>query len=326
VLKSKLTSLFWQAQRLRDNRWAGRDCRLDRAVIAGQMGIPPGGRRVQGWGLGFDEQWSCGITSMLDLLHADVATQVFWLEAVRPTYLGTYPSNLAALLDIWEAEGIGGLKLDQVICQSEMLLPGLAERCERVLGAKMLSNYSTGEMGYITIECPDCGQQHVQDEGVYVEVLDDDGRPCGVGETGRVAVTLLHNFAMPLIRYEIGDYAEVGRPCSAGRGLSSLGRILGRRRNMLVLPDGSKRWPTFGSRRFAKIAAVEQFQLVQQSVGKIEARFRVGEPLTAMQRDALAVAVGEALGYPFEVEITEFSGPIPRSRRGKFEEFISNVA
>ena len=35
---------------------------------------------------------------------------------------------------------------------------------------------------------------------------------------GRIVVTALNNFATPLIRYEIGDYAEVGEICSCGRG------------------------------------------------------------------------------------------------------------
>ena len=76
-----------------------------------------------------------------------------------------------------------------------------------------------------------------------MEVLDNHGRPCKEGETGRVVLTDLHNFTMPLIRYEIGDYAEVGPPCACGRGLPVLARILGRSRNMLTLPAGDRIWP-----------------------------------------------------------------------------------
>jgi phenylacetate-coenzyme A ligase PaaK-like adenylate-forming protein len=61
-----------------------------------------------------------------------------------------------------------------------------------------------------------------------VEVLDEEGRPCAPGETGRVVATSLNNFAMPLIRYETGDTAEVGAPCPCGRGLPVLTRIMGR--------------------------------------------------------------------------------------------------
>ena len=61
-------------------------------------------------------------------------------------------------------------------------------------------------------------------------MLDGQGKPCGVGEIGRVVVTPLSNFAMPLIRYDVGDTAEVGPPCACRRGLPVLTRIIGRDR------------------------------------------------------------------------------------------------
>jgi phenylacetate-CoA ligase len=76
---------------------------------------------------------------------------------------------------------------------------------------------------------------------VLVEILDAQGRPCRPGEIGRVVATPLHNVAMPLLRYELDDYAEVGQACACGRGLPVIRRILGRRQNMLRLPDGGER-------------------------------------------------------------------------------------
>ena len=65
---------------------------------------------------------------------------------------------------------------------------------------------------------------------MILEILDEAGRPCGPGETGRVVLTDLHNFATPLIRYEIGDYAEAAGPCPCGRGLPVATRLRGQRR------------------------------------------------------------------------------------------------
>ena len=77
--------------------------------------------------------------------------------------------------------------------------------------------YSSQEVGYIALQCPENESYHIQAENVLVEILDDDGLPCEPGEVGRVVVTALHNLATPLLRYDIGDYAEVGSPCSCGR-------------------------------------------------------------------------------------------------------------
>ena len=79
--------------------------------------------------------------------------------------------------------------------------------------------YSCEEAGYIALQCPQAEHYHCQSESVLVEVLDDEGRPCTPGQVGKVVLTALHNFAMPLIRYENQDYAEVGPPCACGRGL-----------------------------------------------------------------------------------------------------------
>src|SRR3546814_12503103 len=78
---------------------------------------------------------------------------------------------------------------------------------------------------------------------------------------------------MPLLRYEIGDFATVGAASPCGRGLPVLDRILGRVRNMLVTPDGQRIWPAFGTQTLVKVAPIRQYQFVQLDRTTIEARF-----------------------------------------------------
>ena len=122
--------------------------------------------------------------------------------------------------------------------------PELRAACRDLWGVPLHDVYSANELGYIALQCPESEQYHVMSECALVEVIDGDGRPCRPGETGRLVLSSLHNYAMPLLRYEIGDYAEVGDQCPCGRGLPLLNRIAGRERNMLVLPDGRQHWPT----------------------------------------------------------------------------------
>ena len=112
--------------------------------------------------------------------------------------------------------------------------------------------YSAAEAGYLALQCPQQEHYHIQSESALVEVLDEAGNPCRPGETGTMVVTPLHNFAMPLIRYAIGDIAEVGAPCACGRGLPVLARLLGRVRQMLVLPSGARRYGNVGDLAFAR--------------------------------------------------------------------------
>jgi phenylacetate-CoA ligase len=159
---------------------------------------------------------------------------------------------------------------------------------------------------------------------VILELLNADGSNCAPGETGRVVITPLHNFAMPLIRYEIGDYAEAGEPCDCGRGLPVIRRIAGRVRNMLQLPGGGLRFPRFGEYEFASVPAVRQFQVVQKTFDDIEVALVVARPLTAGEEDRLRELILENLGHSFRLAFC-YRDEIPRTASGKFEDFRSEV-
>ena len=132
---------------------------------------------------------------------------------------------------------------------------------------------------------------------------------------------------MPLLRYEIGDYAELGEPCPCGRGLPVLKRILGREQNMLVLPGGERRWPMLSSadiRRMLDIAPIRQYQFLQKSTETIELRLVIARPLTESDETALREFVRDRFGHPFEVEFRCLDD-IPRGRTGKYQDFLSEV-
>lgn len=182
--------------------------------------------------------------------------------------------------------------------------------------------YSSQEVGNIALQCPEGEGYHVMAESVLVEVLDDQGAPCSDGQVGRVVISDLHNFATPLIRYDIGDMAEPGGRCACGRGLPTLRRILGRERNLLLLPDGSRHWPLVGFARFREVAPIQQYQMVQHSRSAVEVRLVCERPLTQDEETRLGDVIRGALGYPFDLDFIYFAGELPRSPGGKFEEFV----
>lgn len=330
VRRSGLNGLIWMAMTLREHLWQRRDFSRPLAVIRAQLAVEDTARRgvtSVDWGAPVNHLFASGPSYGLNL-QTDIARQAEWLRQIMPTYLLTYPSNLAALLDLAEADpeqraGLGRLK--QVRTISETLNNSLRERCQRVLGVGIADLYSTQEVGVIAIECPQGGGYHVMSEGFVVELLRDDGLPCVEGESGRVVVTDLHNFATPLIRYDLGDLAEADGPCSCGRGLPKIRRILGRERNQLRLPDGRRVWPASGLRRFSEVP-VRQYQLIQLTLEKLEVRLHVARPLSTEERYAIAEHVRQSLGHPFEIDVVDFSAPLPLGPGGKFEQFVSRVA
>jgi phenylacetate-CoA ligase len=162
---------------------------------------------------------------------------------------------------------------------------------------------------------------------VFLEIVDEQGKPCLPHQPGRVLITTLHNFATPLIRYELGDYAEFGDPCPCGRGLPVIKKILGRKRNRLIFPDGRSEFPYLGEHGQIESkmdVIVYQFQIVQHSVEEIEFKVVTSRPFTEEESLWVVSLVQENLGYPFHVTITLLDD-IPKGPTGKFEEFVSKI-
>ena len=128
---------------------------------------------------------------------------------------------------------------------------------------------------------------------------------------------------MPLIRYAIGDYAELGGPCPCGRGLPVLQRIPGRQRNRVVLPDGRRTWPDV-SALWAAIPDVEQIQLIRHGPDHVEVRYAREQPLSPAEEHAGGQRIHQALGCPFRLTFTR-QDTIARQPNGKYETFFADI-
>jgi phenylacetate-CoA ligase len=130
---------------------------------------------------------------------------------------------------------------------------------------------------------------------------------------------------MPLIRYEILDYAEVGEPCPCGRGLPVLKRIMGRARNIIHLPDGTRHWPSFPASAWTHIGPIRQIQMVQKELDLILVRLAVENGrLNPEQERSLLEALRRTLGHPFRMNV-EYLDEIARSANFKYEDFVCEI-
>ncbi|MBR0671364.1 phenylacetate--CoA ligase family protein [Neoroseomonas soli] len=330
AVRSELWELVWSAFTLRDHLWHRRDLTGTLAAIresgAGKASYPDGDV-AEGWGVSSAALFETGRLVSLNVT-TPVAQQLEWLVRQDPDYLLSHPSILARLAAAAREAGVRLPRLRQVIAISETLRPEVRTAIEAAWGVPVVDVYSSREAGYLALQCPDHPHFHIQSEGLRVEVVDEAGRPCAAGETGRVLVTPLHNLAMPLIRYDIGDAAEVGPPCPCGRGLPVLTRILGRRQNMLRLPGGERRWPLLSSNDIGALLAaappVRQHQVIQAALDRLVVRLAVARPLTAEEQVAVAAWARAKFGAGFAVTV-ETMPELPRTAAGKFEDFVCEV-
>ena len=316
IIQTQAAEFFSHAMVIRDHLLHERDFNLKYAAIRSQPGASP----VSGWGLP-NAMFRTGPGRALDLVN-DVDTQLDWLLAERPGYLLSYPTNLRAL--VLRSRELGRLPegLVHLIAFGEMLPPDLRALAREHWNVPVVDAYSCQEVGAIASQCP--GHEHylVHAENLYVEILREDGAPCAPGEIGEVVITALHNFAMPLIRYAIGDYAEAGARCPTGRGLPVLHRVVGRVRNMLRDPTGRTRWPSFPGKFWYAIAPFRQIRLVQHTLSEIEVQYACERALTEGEHERIVSMLNERLGYPFGIRFTRLE-QIARARNEKWEDFVS---
>jgi len=326
ALGSALTRLYWNAITLRDHAWHRRDLSGKLAAIrsVSRDKLPKEGLALPNWGFPTSEVHRTGPAAALSV-QTYINEQAAWLREQNPDYLLTYPSNLKALANHFLQAGQGITSLREVRTFGETVSQELRDVCRQTWGVPLVDMYSTQEVGYIALQCPDHEHYHVQSESVLVEVLNTDNEPCRPGEVGQVVITTLHNYAMPLIRYAILDYAEVGPDCPCGRSLPVLNRVMGRQRNMLVLPNSKRTWPTFPSKDWGHIGSIRQMQLVQKSLEHIEVRYVADRALNTKQETELADILRHRFSHAFQVSFLNLER-IERGSNYKFEDFISEVA
>ncbi len=247
--------------------------------------------------------------------HVD--KQLDWLQRWRPAYLYSRSSQIEALAEAKLRRGLD-LPLKLVMTVGGPVSQVCRELCRQAFGAEIFDTYGSSECGHLAAECPDCRLLHVSAEARLIEVVRDDGMPCAPGEIGRVLVTSYTNFAMPLIRYEIGDYAEAGpvqAPC--GRPFPSLVRVLGREIETFVRHDGTRFFPTLFGRILRQAMPFKQVQFVQTDYGVVEIRYVAVDGNPPIDGDAVQRCVKAHIGNEFTATLVPLAD-IPRRPGAKY--------
>ncbi len=165
--------------------------------------------------------------------------QIDWLRERRPDYLLCMP-GIAEEMAFACVDQPPVDSLQAVRAIGGQVTPQMRKRIETTFGVPVHQNYGLNEVGHVAVRC-EAGRYHVHVEHCVVEIVDDDGQPCEVGQRGRIVVTALRNPAMPLIRYDTDDTAEVTDGlCPCGRTLPTFGEIAGRLRRYATLPAGTR--------------------------------------------------------------------------------------
>lgn len=164
----------------------------------------------------------------------------------------------------------------------EELTDELRTRIQECFHCPVADQYGANEVNSIAYECPE-GNLHCMEDNVYVEILNDKGNPLPEGEAGNIYVTTCHNYAMPFIRYGIGDIGSLEQnTCSCGHKGRILKLLSGRKNDWIRMEDGKKVNPYVFVRAVDAVNAVYdrcifQFQVVQTAFMNFQVLLAVDE-------------------------------------------------
>jgi phenylacetate-CoA ligase len=279
----------------------------------------PHGQDRRGWCLSHPD----APTHLLDMF-TPVPEQIEWLLRKKPTYLTTSPVNATALAYAISPEQARELGLKAILALGETVLPLARRVVPERFGAPLIAIYSCQEVGFIATQCPVTPHYHVMSENVLVEILREDGTPAAPGEAGQVVVTGFYNYAMPFIRYAIGDVATPGpETCACGMTLPVIAHVEGRTRHSFVFADGTRIWPRMGNFDVSPFLACREFQLVQVDHHTLELRYVPGDD-RAPDVAGLEAYVHEKFHPTTALKLVNVPA-LPKGPGGKFTPFVSMV-
>jgi phenylacetate-CoA ligase len=179
--------------------------------------------------------------------------------------------------------------------------------------------YGTSETKEIAWECA-IGNAHINSDVVLVEILNDRRERVPMGDEGEIVVTLLVNFAMPLVRYATGDRGHlVPTPCPCGLPFPVLGGLTGREVDFVELEGGRRISPYTFSCLLEQIPGLQQYQVVQIDRRSLLVRAVLDPNANAQYLEGhIEAALRDRLGTPLSVSV-EFTQRLSPEAGAKFQ-------
>lgn len=251
------------------------------------------------------------------MTEEDMGKYIATINSYKPDLIRGYAGSLFDLCQYIQRNVLTIHRPEILISAAETLGDEMRQLIEAVFKTKLYNFYGSREARALAGECQ-YGLMHIFMFNNYVEVLDNDNRPVKEGEEGRVIVTNLHNYSMPLIRYDIGDMAILGpQTCQCGNPLSTLRQVTGRITNHFLKTDGTLISGSALTLTFNLKEWVEAFQIIQEDYKRVKILVVPHNTTERTGKDEIEGRIRFLLGQDCEI-IWEFVSEIPKTQSGKY--------
>ena len=236
----------------------------------------------------------------------------------------SYASTLDAISRYFLKYGVqeaSACNIYGIVSGSEMLKDTTREILSNAFRCKVVSRYANEENGFI-------GQDDIDNNiflhnraHYYIEILKiDQDILVEKGETGRIVITDLFNYSMPIIRYDTGDIGSWTEVCHNGIKRKAIGNFGGRRIDMIFDCNGNLVSPHSITNRMWEFGEIQQYQFIQTQKSEYVLKLNTSHPVDEKR---LIKILKEAVGNDSIVHI-EYVKEIPVLASGK-RKYIVNL-
>jgi phenylacetate-CoA ligase len=299
-------------------------------------GLTPGMKRVvlTGGSVGYSkktwrERMSRRVSGQINLLAYDLWKMNVheYIDVIRRSgsqFIIGYASNIYHLARMVLERG-EKLNLQAVFTTAERLLPGWRATIGQAMNCRVYSYYGCGECNSIGYQCQEGETYHIAEEHVVLEVDAELGRTDPLG-SGQALITDLDNYAMPLLRYQNGDYITLGnKNCDCGRSLGLISKLEGRTYEFLLSTSKGLVSAGICDVILGNVTSIAEFQVRQDQLSHIRVLLVLCRELSDQDNAYIRKAFRYYLGDTMDVEI-QIVAEIPRTKAQKLQTAINELA
>jgi len=254
----------------------------------------------------------------------DAKKQLSLLKKYKPDVVKGYPSSLAILADA-EKRNVDGVEPRLIFTTAELLDKASRKLINSVYKTELIDNYACYEFGLLAWECHEHMGYHINMDSAVMEFA-RNGETVASGERGEIVCTGLANYAMPLIRYKIGDVGiPIKEHCACGVSLPLMKVLEGRLDDFLTTLDGRIVSPTiFFPYPFESFRGIRQFRVIQERRDRLVIQLSVKESFDVHTLDKAKREIQKFFGEGMQVEF-QILEKIERDPTGKLGKIISHI-
>ena len=260
--------------------------------------------------------------SSYHLKNENILYYVEKLKNYRPHYIDSYPSSIYTISRYLYEHKISGKNItDAIITSAETLYQEQRELIEKIFGVPVYDQYGCAEMCVFIGQCKE-KNYHVNIDYGAVEFLNEKGQNAKEGEEANIVCTGFVNSAMPFIRYDIGDRCYFTKnECKCGNHFPVIGKIIGRRDDIILTPDGRK-IGRLGP--LLKGLPVKEAQFTQEKIDLVNIKLVKDHGFTVETEKIIKKQLNQRLGKKIFFKF-EYIESIPRGAGGKYRYVVSHM-